>query len=70
MFILFIRKRIRYYHPYFMGEDTEHQKGELLVQGQTARTGENGIQIALTPELLLFSYLLRLTKINERSMAS
>lgn len=53
-----------------MREDTEHQKGELLVQGQTARTGENGIQIALTPELLLFSYFLRLTKINERSMAS
>lgn len=53
-----------------MGEDTEHQKGELLIQGQTARTGENGIQIALTPELLFFSYLLRLTKINERSMAS
>lgn len=31
-----------------MDEDTEHQKGELLVQGQTARPGKNGIQIALT----------------------
>lgn len=40
-----------------MDEDTEHQKGELLVQGQTARTGENGIQIALTDPKALVLFI-------------